>query len=176
VFREYLPILSPCPGHTGRLLLWFKYEMPPQAHVLKAWSLVGAVILGGGRNFRRLGLARRGGSLKVYLWRSYLVPDPFLCLSLLSGCHEEGRLYHVLCHYDILPHLRLKAMDSDDLGLKHLKLWASLVFLRYLSQGQKVWVAQKTGTKKWGCCCDYYLTMWLRSLRNWLVGRIWKSL
>jgi hypothetical protein len=57
-----------------------------------------------------------------FLWRLYPVLAPScLSLSLLPGCHEMWRLH---CHRPtgtILPHLRPKAVDPPDIGLKPLK-------------------------------------------------------
>jgi hypothetical protein len=39
------------------VLLWFKYEMSPQAHVLKPRFPAGGTILGDSGNFRRWGLS-----------------------------------------------------------------------------------------------------------------------
>jgi hypothetical protein len=46
-------LTGPCGPSMDCWVLWFKYEMSPQAYVLRAWFPTSIIILGGGRNFRR---------------------------------------------------------------------------------------------------------------------------
>lgn len=68
---------------NGLCVLWFQNEMPPWAHVLKAWSSFGGTVLGGARNFRRWDLAQGSWLLGAFTSLYYEVICPEHKLSLL---------------------------------------------------------------------------------------------
>jgi hypothetical protein len=65
-------------------MVW-TWDVLPQTCVSNAWFPSGGVILGGGGNFGRRGVAGQSGALGVWLWRLHLVPGLCLfCYTLLQ--------------------------------------------------------------------------------------------
>jgi hypothetical protein len=90
----------------------------PKAHMLKAWSTAGGVILGGSRNFKRWGPAGGSRSLGGGISLGTIPCHQLLpgSLSQLPECHNES---HVLCH-DVLSHHGPETKEPSVYGLKPL--------------------------------------------------------
>lgn len=82
------PISSRMSGHD------LSIECPPQPHIPNAWFSSSGAISEGSGNLEAGDLMEEVSQQRWVLWRGILYLTPFLFLSLLPVCHEEGFVSH----------------------------------------------------------------------------------